>query len=383
MYIPRIVEHQVQDALKSPKVLMLLGARQTGKTTLLERMIAGGEGVIYNMDIEVDKVRLMAAASLSPSQAMKSLGVRQLLVIDEAQRVPEVGRLVKGWYDAKIPVKIVLLGSSGLDLLDHMAESLTGRNEKIYLPPLLWREIAETQSWYPQHGDLQAFAPQVQSLLLPCMVFGGYPETVVREDKEKYLLNLTSDYLLKDILQSDVVKRPEQIKKLLLLLAYQVGSEVSVTELASNLSISRQTVEKYIELLERIFVIFRLQSFGMNSRKEIVKRSKVYFWDTGVRNALLKEFTVVDVRSDIGILFENWIVAEAAKRNLIEGSTRELYFWRTADGSEVDLVIRSGQSIRPIEIKWRSRRLGRGKSFLRRYGVMPEIVTKDNFWHVL
>lgn len=383
MYIPRIVERQVEDALKSPKVLMLLGARQVGKTTMMERIMAGTGGVIYNMDIEVDKARLISAAHQSPLQAMESLGVRRLFVIDEAQRAPEVGRLVKGWYDAKIPVKIVLLGSSSLDLLDRTAESLTGRNEKMYLPPLLWREIVQTQAWYPHNGDLQAFLPQVQSLLLPCMVFGGYPETVVREDKEKYLLNLTSDYLLKDILQSDVVKRPEQIKKLLLLLAYQVGSEVSLSELATNLGMSRQTVEKYMELLERIFVIFRLSSFGTNPRKEIVKRSKVYFWDTGVRNALLKEFTVIDVRSDIGSLFENWVVAEAAKRNLIEGDTKELYFWRTADGNEVDLVIRTGQAIRAIEIKWRSHRLGTGKSFLRRYGVAPEIITKDSFWHIL
>lgn len=383
MYIPRIVERQVQDALKTPKVLMLLGARQVGKTTLLERIVEGAGGVIYNMDIEVDKARLFSAAHLSPRQAMESLGVRQLLVIDEAQRAPEVGRMVKGWYDAKIPVKIVMLGSSSLDLLDRTAESLTGRNEKIYLSPLLWSEIAESQSWYPKGGDLRAFAPQVQSLLLLCMVFGGYPEAVVREDKEKYLLNLTSDYLLKDIFQSDVVKRPEQIKKLLLLLAYQVGSEVSLSELAMNMGISRQTVEKYMELLERIFVIFHLSSFGTNPRKEIVKRSKVYFWDTGVRNALLKEFTVIDVRSDIGSLFENWMVAEAAKRNLIAGGTSELHFWRTADGSEVDLVIRSGETIRAVEIKWRSHRLGTGKSFLRRYGVAPKIVTKDNFWHVL
>lgn len=383
MYIPRLVEKQVRQALDNPKVLMVLGARQVGKTTMMERMVAEVGGVILNMDVEVDRARLLAAASLAPAEAVRSLGAEKLLIIDEAQRTPEVGRLVKGWYDAKVPVKIVLLGSSSLDLLDRAAESLTGRNEKVYLTPLLWEEVVMIQAWYRQGVDMDAFKRQWQSLVLQLIVFGGYPEAILTGLKEKYLLNLTSDYLLKDVLQSDLVKRPEQIKKLLLLLAYQMGREVSVSELAVNLGISRQTVDKYLELLERIFVIFRLRSFSTNPRKEIVKSNKIYFWDMGVRNALQKEFTVSEMRSDIGAVWENWVVAEVAKRNLVTGSLRELYFWRTVDGSEIDLVVRQGEALTAFEIKWHKGKLRGGRSFWNRYGVKPEVITRENFWKTL
>lgn len=383
IYIPRLVEKQVRQALGNSKVLMVLGVRQVGKTTMMERIVAEVGGVILNMDVEVDRARLLAAASLAPTEAVRSLGTEKLLVIDEAQRNPEVGRIVKGWYDAKVSTKVVLLGSSSLDLLDRAAESLTGRNEKVFLTPLLWEEVLMMQAWYRQGADMDAFKRQWQSLALQLVVFGGYPEAILTGIKEKYLVNLTSDYLLKDVLQSDLVKRPEKIKKLLLLLAYQVGSEVSVSELATDLVISRQTVEKYLELLERIFVIFRLRSFSTNPRKEIAKSSKIYFWDTGVRNALQKEFTVSELRSDIGALWENWVVAEVAKRNLVAGSLRELYFWRTVDGSEIDLVVRQGEKLAAFEIKWHRGKLRGGRSWLNRYGVKPEVITRENFWKTL
>lgn len=384
MYIPRILDQKVANSLKNKKVLFILGPRQVGKTTLVEEFLKKEGGVLLNLDIEVDKAKLIAASHLEPINAIHQLGAKdKILVIDEAHRYPEIGRIVKGWYDAKVGIKIFLLGSSSLNLLDKTAESLTGRNEKLFLTPLLFKEILQTQSWYTSKTSKSqlktAFKKQVRGLLLNLLTYGSYPETILTADKENYLLNLTSDYLLKDILQSDLVKSPEPINRLLLLLAYQVGNEVSTNELAVNLSISRQTVERYLDLLERTFVIFRLPSFSRNPGKEIAKSKKTYFWDTGIRNALLKEFTVTDLRSDIGSLWENWLVAEFVKKNLTLNLRQNLYFWRTKDGSEVDLVIKGKKGLQAFEIKWSAKKKGSRRGFFDRYQVSPKLINQENF----
>lgn len=389
MYINRIAEQMIKKRFDTPKVLIILGARQVGKTTLVERLLKEKGGVILNFDIEVDKARFLAISSLPPPEAIKSIGNPSLLVIDEAQRLPDVGRIIKGWYDAQVQTKIILLGSSSLNLLDQSAESLTGRNEKIYLPPLLFTELLQNQSWFSSNftSDILKtnFLPQIQSLLLQQIVYGSYPEAVTTDDKERYLLNLTSDYLLKDVLQSGLVRSPETVRKLLMLLAFQIGSEVSVSELASNLQVTRQTVERYLELLERSFVIFRLPPFSANQRKEIVKSTKIFFWDTGVRNALLKEFQMSEYRGDIGAVWENWVIAEVAKRNLLEGQRYNVYFWRTIDGSEVDLVIKGSNLFKAYEIKWARSKTTRIPSlgFTHRYGIDVEVITKETMLNVL
>ena len=389
MYIHREAENVITKLLQNKKVLILLGARQVGKTTLLEPFVQAASGTFLNCDIEVDKSRLLLASTLEPLEAMRLLGNPSLLVIDEAQNLPEVGRIVKGWYDARVPVKIVLSGSSSLNLLDQTAEPLTGRNEKLYLTPLLFSEILQNQSWYAsQLSRTQLknhFGKQIQTLLMQQVVFGGYPETITTDDKEKYLLNLTSDYLLRDILQSGLLKSPEPIKRLLALLAHQAGGEVSTNELANSLSMARPTVENYIELLERSYVIFRLHAFGTNQRKEISKKSKVFFWDTGIRNALLKEFSLSPLRSDIGSLFESWIIAEVAKRNLmLDGNRSELYFWRNTEGSEVDLIIRGTGILKAYEIKWAKQgTTASTKSFSNTYNIVVEVITKDTFFNLL
>lgn len=388
MYIHRIVEKVVNDLLNDKKVVILLGARQVGKTTLIEPFVRERNGLLLNCDIDVDKARLLAASTLSPEEALRLLGDPSLLVIDEAQNLPEVGRIVKGWYDAHVRAKIILLGSSSLNLLDHTAEPLTGRNEKIYLTPLLFIEILRSQAWFsPQLTKSlleEQFANQVQTLLLQQIVYGSYPETITTNDKEKYLLNLTSDYLLRDVLQSGLVKSPEPVKKLLTLLAYQTGSEVSVNELANNLQTSRQTIERYIELLERSYVIFKVQAFSTNQRKEIAKNMKIFFWDTGVRNALLKEFSLSPLRSDIGSLFENWVMAEVAKANLTEGDRNSIYFWRKRDGSEVDIVVKGTNIFKAYEVKWSKQNvMPSSRSFSNTYNVPVEVITRDTILNLL
>lgn len=382
MYIQRIAENLLKKLLDGPEIVMLLGARQVGKTTLINRILQEHQGLILNFDIEIDKDRFLVVSHLPPNEAISNLGNPPLFVIDEAQRLPETGRIVKGWFDSNVKTKIILLGSSSLNLLDQSAESLTGRNIKLFLPPLLFSEVLNAQSWYskgmtPKLLEENMLNPIV-SLIEERMVFGSYPKAVETAQKEQYLLNLVSDYLLKDVFQSTLIKSPETVKKLLMLLAYQVGSEVSLSELATNLGISRVTVEKYLDLLERSFVIFRLPAFSSNLRKEIVKSTKIFFWDTGVRNALIKEFNFSAGRQDTGLLWENWVIAEFAKKNLLDGQPNNLYFWRTRNGAEVDLVIKGTNTFKAFEIKWSRSKAVNGKAFTNRYNIPVEVISKEN-----
>lgn len=383
MYIPRIAENNLKNALSKPKIIIILGARQVGKTTLVKHFLSNQKTVFLNLDIDIEKQRLKAAASLPPIDGLKIFGNPDILIIDEAQRLIETGKIIKGWYDAGLPFKFILLGSSSLNLLNQVSESLTGRNEKIFLPPLLFKEILAFQSWHSSafsNAQLwRNFSAPIKEMLLQSLIFGGYPEAAATTDKQKFLLNLISDYLLKDVLQIGLIKTPELIKRLLMLLAHQIGSEASINELANNLNMSRATIERYLELLEQTFVIFRLPAFSANPRKEIAKSQKIYFWDTGVRNALLNEFSLNPLRSDIGALWENWIIAELAKINLLNGQRQNFYFWRSRAGSEVDLVIKKNEKLSAYEIKWQKKSLSFKTAFASLYKTEIELINGDNF----
>ena len=374
MYLKRIAERRLKEILSGDKVALILGARQVGKTTLVEHSLVGQPAEFLNFDIEVDKARFLAAAALSPSEGMRYLGNPAVLVIDEAQRLPEAARIIKGWHDARVPAKFLLLGSSSLDLIDQAAESLTGRNRKLMLPPLVFSETLGTQAWANAEPARlrEHFAPQLRAFLMQRLAFGSYPEIVTSGHPDALLRELSSDYLWKDVLQAGLVKTPDLIKRLLLLLAHQAGSEVSVNELATQLGMARPTVERYLDLLEQTFVIFRLRSFSTNPRKEIAKSQKIFFWDTGVRNALLNMFSTDPLRPDIGALWENWAIAEVAKHNLLLGSPAEIFFWRSRSQSEVDLVIKQGESLRAFEVKWSSQRRIHNRAFEDAYGVKVE-----------
>jgi predicted AAA+ superfamily ATPase len=382
MYIRRIAEQNLNQILAGSKIGIILGARQVGKTTLVEHVLAGRNTLSLNFDIEIDKRRFSAAAALSPVDGLRSLGDPEVLVVDEAQRLPATPRIVKGWYDARLAVKILLLGSSSLNLLDQAAESLTGRNEKLLLPPLVFEEALRSQSWYsdtytPQILQEQ-FATPVRVFLMQSLAFGSYPEVVLTQDKVHLLRELSSDYLWKDILQTGLVKSPDLIKRLLTLLAHQAGNEVSTHELAAQLQISRPTVERYLDLLEETYVIFRLAAFNTNPRKEVTRSKKVFFWDTGIRNALLNTFSTDELRPDIGSLWENWVIAEAAKHNLLRGCPSELFFWRSRARSEVDLVVKTGDLIQAFEIKWQPKRVV-SRAFSSMYGVEAQLISSHSF----
>ena len=381
MYLKRQAEADLRQALAKDKVILILGARQVGKTTLVEQVLRGEAARFLNFDVEIDKARFLAAAALAPDEALRMLEAPQALVLDEAQRLPETARIVKGWHDAKVPTRLLLLGSSSLDLLDQSAESLTGRNYKLVLPPLLFAEALHSQDWGEAVLDRPAarapFAAPLRTFLLQRLAFGGYPEVVLSNDPRRLLRELSADYLWKDILQTGLVKTPDLIRRLLLLLAHQAGSEVSISELATQLQMARPTVERYLDLLERTFVIFRLPAFSTNPRKEISKSQKVLFWDTGIRNALLNAFAADEFRPDIGAVWENWVIAEIAKHNVLRGSPCELFFWRSRTQAEVDLVVKSESGLRAFEIKWNPRRAG-SAAFRSLYGVNVELIGPDN-----
>ena len=379
MYIKRIAERTLTGILAGSKIGIILGARQVGKTTLVEHALAGRKVLFLNFDVEIDKQRFLAAAAMSPADGLKSFGNPEMLVVDEAQRLPEAARIVKGWYDARLPAKMLVLGSSSLNLLDQAAESLTGRNEKLLLPPLVFEEALHSQSWYSDAYTPQIlckqFAMSLRVFLMQSLTFGSYPEVVLAEDKSRLLRHLSSDYLWKDILQTGLVKSPDLIKRLLTLLAHQAGNEISTHELATQLHMARPTVERYLDLLEQTYVIFRLPSFSTNPRKEIARSKKVFFWDTGIRNALLNAFSTQELRPDIGALWENWVIAEAAKYNLLQGGTGELYFWRSRAQSEVDLVIKIGDQLRAFEVKWSPTRRPATRAFSALYGIEVKFIT--------
>lgn len=381
MYLKRNADISLQKILAGDKVGIILGARQVGKTTLVQHVLAGRPALFLNFDVEVDKARFKAAAVLSPGDALRSLGNPPVLVIDEAQRLPETSAIIKGWYDAHLPVKVLLLGSSSLNLLDQSAESLTGRNRKLTLPPLLFSETLRTQVWANANASpahlCQHFAPQLRAFLMQRLSLGSYPEVVTDENPAELLRELSSDYLWKDVLQTGLVKTPELIKRLLQLLAHQVGSEVSVHELATQLQMARPTVERYLDLLQQTYVIFRLPSYSTNPRKEIAKSHKIYFWDTGIRNALLNAFSADEFRPDIGALWENWVIAEVAKHNALRGFPAELFFWRTHSKSEVDLVVKQTSGLRAFQIKWAARKKP-SRAFREAYGVDVESIRAEN-----
>lgn len=382
MYIERIAEGMLQRMLEGSKVGIIVGARQVGKTTLVEHVLVGHNALFLNFDVEIDKRRFLAAATLSPADGLKSLGNPDVLVMDEAQRLPDTPRIIKGWHDVHLPVKVLLLGSSSLNLLDQAAESLTGRNEKLFLPPFVFEESLRSQDWYSDAYTpeilQEQFAAPLRTFLMQSLVFGSYPEVVLTQDKRSLLRNLSSDYLWKDVLQTGLVKSPELIKHLLAVLAHQAGNEVSTHELATQLQMARATVERYLDLLEQTYVIFRLPSFSTNPRKEISRSKKVFFWDTGIRNALLNAFSTEELRPDIGVLWENWVVTEAAKHNLLRGNTSELFFWRSRAQSEVDLVVKTGDRMQAFEIKWRPKGFA-ARAFEAMYGVEVQLVTSEDF----
>lgn len=335
----RILQALLPDA--SRKVICLFGARQVGKTTLLREVYEelSGRREFLNGDFSDDRVLLVPERSALHRLA----GHLDYLFIDEAQNVPEIGRVLKLLHDEFPRLRLAASGSAAFDLRQMTGEPLTGRQLVFEMFPVSLAELeprTTTQRQWLEHG----------------MIYGGYPEVVLEEAPERkqaLLRQLTADYLLKDIF-AQVEVNQDRLHDLLRLVAFQVGSEVSLNELANNTRMDVKTVDRYLGLLERAFVIFRLGGFSRNLRKEVAKSRKIYFADLGIRNALLNAFQPPPLRADLGALWENYLIAERRKRMTYAGTEIKHWFWRTYDQQEIDLIEETtdGARLSAYEFKW-------------------------------
>jgi predicted AAA+ superfamily ATPase len=355
MEIDRLIKTQIiNDLQKHKKVVLVYGPRQAGKTTLSKHIIR--EIGLKTLMINADQSKYIDVLSSRDLGKLRSLVAGyELLFIDEGQRIPEIGINLKILHDELPELKILVTGSSSFLLSGRVSESLAGRKKIYTLLPVSMQEIAATHNPYELNDQLEER-----------LIFGSYPEvvkTVNHAEKEDYLRDISSSYIFKDILELEMIKYPLKIRDLLKLLAYQVGSQVSLHELGLKLGLNRETVERYLFLLEQSFVLFKLPAFSRNPRKEISKSQKYYFYDTGIRNILIDNMKYLNDRNDSGALWENFIIAERRKYLLYSQKNVNCYFWRTYSGTEIDYVeenkgeyfayeIKSGKSKTRIPLSW-------------------------------
>ncbi|MCB1047449.1 MAG: ATP-binding protein [Calditrichaeota bacterium] len=343
MEIPRHLLAAARDRLLPGKVLLLMGARRTGKTTLSRHLQASWPGSSLSLNGDDLSVQ-QALASRSEKNLQALVGDATLLVLDEAQTVPDVGAILKLLVDTQPNLAVLATGSSSFDLGRRTGEPLTGRSQRLTLYPLAQCELAPMES-----------SIQTSNLLGTRLVYGGYPEIVTapsEQQQRELLLELVNAYLFKDILQYDGLRRADKLARLLQLLAMQIGRQVSLEELGRQLGLGRNTVERYLDLLEQCFVVMRLGGFSRNLRKEISKTSRWYFVDNGVRNALIRNFNPPPLRDDVGALWENYLMLERMKRLEYERRFANRWFWRTHDRQEIDLVEEEGGQLSGWEFKW-------------------------------
>lgn len=368
-----IIHRNIDETLKKwvnrKKVLVLIGARQVGKTTLLKRLFSGSEQQVW---FNADEINIKERLEILTLENIRSLiGDNKLVVIDEVQRVSNSGLLLKLMIDNFPDVQFIATGSSALEISDRVFEPLTGRHLLFHLHPFTMCEM------YPK-----ATLFQLEQKLPFHLIYGSYPDVFNHpNDAELLLKNLAGQYLYKDVLIWKDIRKPELLDKLLKLLAYQMGAEVSLHELAQQLRVKSETVADYIDLLEKAFVVFRLKAFSTNDRKEISKMSKVYFWDNGIRNAIINQFNDISIRPDVGALWENFVVSERMKMNKVFRPDVQSYFWRNYNGSEVDYIEAINNHIFAYEMKWNTRKNQKvSKAFTNAYeNANTQVITPLNF----
>lgn len=343
--IKRSIESHIIGDFQRNKIITLLGPRQVGKTTLLEQITSEYEYqniLRLNCDNEDDRLSLTGKSS---TELKALIGNNDLILIDEAQRVVNIGLTLKMIGDLKSKANIIVTGSSSLGLGDKINEPATGRLLEYNLFPFTVAELAANTSWKEEHR-----------MLTHRLIFGMYPEVVMfPSDARRTLMTLANSYLYKDLLSYDGIRKPALLQNLVKALALQVGSEVSYNEIALLIGSDKATVEKYINLLEKCFVIFSLPSYSRNLRNEIKKGKKIYFYDNGVRNAILSNFAPPELRNDMGALWENFLISERLKRNIYSESYAQLYFWRTHAQQEIDLIEEKDGQLTAYEFKWNAR----------------------------
>ena len=342
-YIPQAQLARLRRLLAPNKVVVLYGPRRVGKTTLVQRFVREDDPealVVSGEDLSARE--FLSSQSVTTLRAM--VGRRRTLIVDEAQHIPQIGLNLKLLVDHVEGLRIVATGSSSFELAQQTGEPLTGRKVTLLLLPFAQLELQPLEAAHETRAQRDAR-----------MVYGSYPEVVLAsgaEDREVYLKELASAYLFKDILALEGIRHPDKLLRLLQLLAFQIGRDTSVSELGNQLSMGKNTVQRYLDLLEKTFVVFSRMGFSRNQRKEVVKSRRYYFYDNGIRNAVISNFNPLGLRDDVGALWENYIQVERLKYNLYTGRLAQAYFWRTYDQQEVDLVEEHGGALQGFEIKW-------------------------------
>jgi hypothetical protein len=368
-----LLQSRVAEQLQAGgKIVLIYGARQVGKTTLVRQVLS--DLPYQTLAVNADEMRYADVLSSRDLRQLRGLVEGfELLFVDEAQRIPEIGVNLKLLIDHLPHLRIVVTGSSSLDLASKVQEPLTGRAWVHRLYPVALAELAQ------QHNRFE-----LDAMLEERLIYGSYPEIFSLAgdlQRREYLQNLSASYLHKDVLEIGGIRYSNKLRNLVRLLAFQVGQEVSLSELGSQLQMSKETVASYIDLLEQSFVVFRLGGFSRNLRKEVSKQDKVYFWDLGVRNVAIDNLKPLTQRNDVGALWENFVLAERLKWLHYRQTLASLYFWRTYTGAEIDIVEERGGALYAYACKW-SRTSGRAPaSFLDAYpGASFELVNRDNVW---
>lgn len=367
--ITRVQSAKIERAFFKGKAIIVSGARQVGKTTMLEHILQKYQDKLLALD--GDDITIQELLNRPNTQQIKQIiGDNKLVFIDEAQRIPEIGLTSKIIIDKFKDVQLILSGSSSFDLYSKVNEPLTGRKWTFNLWPVSWEE------WQNHVGYVKA-EQDVENRL----VFGFYPDVLNHEENpEQVLAELAESYLYKDILMYEGLKKPTAIKKLLQALAFQVGSEVSLQELGQTIGIDPKTVNVYIDILEKAYIIFRLTPLSRNLRNEVKAKNKVYFCDNGIRNAVIGQLQPLAIRQDIGILWENFMVSERVKQISINNYLRNYYFWRTTQQQEVDYIEEVNGEFFAYEFKWsEKKKIKFPKTFSNNYKSVDKGINKSNF----
>ncbi|PJC62868.1 MAG: ATPase [Flavobacteriales bacterium CG_4_9_14_0_2_um_filter_32_27] len=337
--INRDLRSQLLEKWNSRKVLVVIGPRQVGKTTLVRSLCEKeGDYLFINGDDAEDRVVLENAGKTKLEQI---IGTNKTVFIDEAQRIKDIGLILKIIYDQIKGVRLIASGSSAFDLANEVNEPLTGRKWEFIMFPLSWNELNQHFGYFQHVKNLEQY-----------LIYGLYPEIVVNTNKEEILIQLSGSYLYKDLLQYKSIRKSDVLDKLLLALALQVGSEVNYNELAQTVGADRATIEQYITLLEKVFVIFRLNPLARNVRNEINTSRKIYFYDNGIRNAIIRNFKPLTLRQDVGALWENYLISERIKFLSTNKINCRYYFWRTYQQQEIDWIEEKDGVFYAYEFKW-------------------------------
>lgn len=370
MFIQRLLQDKLTRKLQDPKAIILFGPRQVGKSTLLKHYANRFQEPILWWNGDDADIREMLG-SPSATKLKTLIGKAKTVVIDEAQRILNIGICIKIIVDNFSDVKVLATGSSAFELSNHLREPLTGRKWEYFLFPFSFAEMANHTNFLEE-----------KRMIPTRMVYGYYPEIVLNtEDAEERLKMIADSYLFKDVFALGNLRKPDQIIKLLQALAYQVGNEVSFNELGSLAGLDNETVEKYITLLEQTFIIFRLGSYSKNLRNELKKSKKIYFVDNGIRNSLINNYLPLENRTDVGALWENFLMAERYKKNALDGQFNRGYFWRTHAQQEIDYLEEVSGNLSAWEFKWNpNAKVKFPKTFQQAYpNASVQVVHADNF----